>query len=162
MLATEVVAEGRNGMSPLGVGCKSCGVAFDVGKRTCVEDGCAAAQKQVDTGGHAITIKKAVVYKRQEVALERWASCKYRSQKRGFGFDLTVEDVRDTIASPCVYCGALGPSQLDRKDNELGYLKSNVVAACKRCNTVKSMYLTYAEMLIVAEALGWKKFNVTE
>jgi len=71
---------------------------------------------------------------------------------------LSIEDVRSLIFEPCTYCGS-GPSNtiklkplkkfiresdyvryngLDRKDNSKGYVISNVVTCCKRCNTAKN------------------------
>lgn len=38
----------------------------------------------------------------------------------------------------CAYCGRDNVSGLDRTDSSLGYLKSNVVPACKDCNFAKN------------------------
>lgn len=37
--------------------------------------------------------------------------------------------------------------QIDRKDNLKGYELENIVFACYRCNTIKSEFLSYNEML---------------
>lgn len=38
---------------------------------------------------------------------------------------------------------------IDCKDNAIGYELSNIVLACRRCNSIKSDILTYEEMLYV-------------
>ena len=40
---------------------------------------------------------------------------------------------------------------IDRKNNNEGYTKDNIVLACNRCNFMKSDYLTYEEMLFYAK-----------
>lgn len=42
---------------------------------------------------------------------------------------------------------------LDRKDNEQGYAKENCVVCCSWCNSIKGNDLSYAEMLLLREAL---------
>src|SRR5208337_1290466 len=42
---------------------------------------------------------------------------------------------------------------LDRKDNALGYMVTNVVVCCTRCNKIKSNQLTYEEMVKVGKTL---------
>lgn len=66
-------------------------------------------------------------------------------------WDITNEEVRTLIESPCFYCGS-PPSNVakhpdhngeylyngvDRLDNNKGYIMSNVVPCCWRCNRAK-------------------------
>lgn len=127
--------------------CKKCGVAFDVDSQRCNEPDCIVTQRQ----------RKIYNSKPADPIYTRFMSCKIRAAKRGLEFDLTFEFIIKTLKQPCSYCGVTEPMQLDRKDNEIGYTMVNVIPACKRCNTVKSMYLSYEQMMIVAEALGWKQ-----
>jgi hypothetical protein len=71
---------------------------------------------------------------------------------RKLEFSLTREDVRILTSGRCTYCGAV-PSQIakrngsehstylyngmDRVDNNIGYVISNVVTSCGRCNSIK-------------------------
>lgn len=64
--------------------------------------------------------------------------------------DLTVEFVENLIADGCFYCGDKETRMtVDRIDNSLGHLQSNVRPACHRCNIARGtipyeawMYLT--------------------
>jgi len=74
------------------------------------------------------------------------------ASRRGYKFELTKEDFRYLTKDKCKYCG-LEPSQsaysngyktsdyiyngIDRVNNDLGYIKENVVTCCKTCNFAK-------------------------
>lgn len=110
----------------------------------------------------ASTSKKRVkvngaMKKVQSPVYTRLMTTRYRAKKRDFEHDLTYEFVENFLTLPCVYCTMECTPQLDRKDNLKGYTMDNVVPACRRCNTVKSMYLTYDEMMLVAKTLGWRE-----
>lgn len=75
----------------------------------------------------------------------------HRAAKSDYQFDLSFEFFIDLTQKPCFYCGAK-PSKvskytgnsdifvyngIDRKDNSLGYIESNVVSCCYRCNLAK-------------------------
>jgi hypothetical protein len=76
---------------------------------------------------------------------------KHSSKGRGISFDLTREELGKIIQEPCYYCGEL-PSNMspdankkgvfmyngiDRVDSSLGYVITNCVPCCKRCNKAK-------------------------
>lgn len=49
--------------------------------------------------------------------------------------DLDYEFIKTTISTGCAYCGDLnGKMTLDRVDNSIGHLKTNVIGACMQCN----------------------------
>ena len=73
----------------------------------------------------------------------------------------------------CYYCGITSDKlyllpkirrsrnlrlSIDRKNNSLGYLLTNIVLACNLCNTVKTDILSEQEMLKVGKIIGerWK------
>jgi hypothetical protein len=78
---------------------------------------------------------------------------KDRARKKGFEFELTKEDFKKLIFQNCSYCGAEPHSikknahnngdcvynGIDRMNNKLGYIMSNVVTACEDCNKGKRM-----------------------
>lgn len=125
--------------------CEHCGVAFNVGNRSCVEISCKSPRKKYYQ-------KKSV-----DIVTIRLNACMMRSRSRSWSCDLDYEFVKMIISMPCDYCLTIDRfSQLDRKDNSKGYTKDNVVPACRRCNMVKGMYLSYDDMLKVASTLGWR------
>jgi len=78
-------------------------------------------------------------------------SYKRAAKERGLEFKLSFKTFKDLISSDCFYCGRK-PSQtlgyykwtrgfkhngIDRIDSSLGYLTTNCVPCCKRCNFAK-------------------------
>ena len=85
-------------------------------------------------------------------------SIRNRAKKLGVPFDLTIEQTREVRQRPCAYCETTNyPRQLDRIVPAEGYVIENMAAACKRCNMVKSRWLSFDEMRKVAEVLGWRE-----
>jgi len=64
--------------------------------------------------------------------------CKRRANRRGLNFNLTKDYFKDNRNIGCYYCGdkmlRLG---IDRVDSNKGYLKSNAVVCCGKCNVMK-------------------------
>lgn len=73
------------------------------------------------------------------------------SKRRGFAFDITLDQLRTITSQPCYYCGG-DPScvmksrsthsewiynGLDRVDSTKGYEVANVVPCCATCNRMK-------------------------
>lgn len=68
----------------------------------------------------------------------RFKHYKRSAKVRGFEFMLTFEQFKTFWQLPCTYCGNEIPSiGLDRVDNSLGYLITNVVPCCLICNRMK-------------------------
>jgi len=79
--------------------------------------------------------------------------CAYRkgARDRGLAFELTKEEMRVLVESPCAYCGsppAHRPTHrnlvgsydwngVDRVDNTKGYIAGNCVSCCSQCNWAK-------------------------
>lgn len=61
----------------------------------------------------------------------------YKAKERGLTFRLTLEEFEALVSQRCRYCGAYEILGLDRVDNRLGYLPSNVVPCCSECNFMK-------------------------
>lgn len=87
----------------------------------------------------------------------RYTALKRAAKDKGLGFDITPEQhAIILIAETCYYChGSLSPTGhgLDRIDNNLGYLVSNVVPSCVSCNRIRNRYLTHEEMAVAMRAV---------
>jgi|SRR5208282_2139675 len=86
-----------------------------------------------------------------------------RARISGIPVLLTYEEFLEfTTIDQCHYCGGFVPwtshgrqspnhgYHLDRKNNNLGYFKENIVVACKVCNRVKNAHFSYEEMVSLA------------
>ena len=90
----------------------------------------------------------------------RWTHLKVRLRKEAtpksdslWNFDSYSSLVTGAV---CHYClGSLSEAShsLDRKDNSLGHVYSNVVPCCKQCNEIKGARFTYEQMMLIAPSL---------
>jgi 5-methylcytosine-specific restriction endonuclease McrA len=83
---------------------------------------------------------------------------KANARRRGRPFELTDDEVRTLTSAACVYCGKPPAQRMESKDangayiyNGIdrvspteGYVTSNCVSCCKRCNAAKGT-MTHAE-----------------
>ena len=153
--------------------CDWCGVAFDVGAKECNSRWC--TKPEVVLHEESVVIDSEVInyvsvsvepkqkrkyqQKKQDPIVSRWMGIVSRSKRRGYEYNVSVEDIRELVNSPCVYCLSTERIEVDRKDSSLGYLKDNIAPACHRCNTVKNNVVTYEEMMFIADFLGWRINN---
>jgi len=74
-------------------------------------------------------------------------------KKKGRENDLTLEFTKRMIADGCSYCGETSLKMtLDRVDNSIGHLQTNVVPACIRCNYLRRD-IPYVAWLILVPAV---------
>lgn len=69
-----------------------------------------------------------------------YATLRENARRRGLDLDITYEQFLEIRNGSCSYCdGSLSESGtgLDRLDNSKGYLITNVVRCCTRCNLSK-------------------------
>lgn len=100
--------------------------------------------------------------RKKEPAHARWSTISQNAKKKGRKF-ISLPEFKEwfvTQKDECVYCGMSQAESMamfkrslciDRKDNSQSYILGNIALACHRCNTVKSCYLTYDQMMIVAK-----------
>jgi len=94
---------------------------------------------------------KGNAYKKGHLFMARCKSCHRRTtmfhlyrknaEKRGLTFDLSASEFADLTREPCAYCAgyrANNPNGVDRVDSAKGYVRGNVVSACKTCNLAKN------------------------
>ena len=78
----------------------------------------------------------------------------YKSKDKGEGrvCDLTLDFMKNSLESPCIYCG-FPSTGLDRIDNSLGHTMKNCVPACKECNTGRMDNFTHEEMFKIGKVI---------
>lgn len=81
--------------------------------------------------------------------------------KKGLAFNIDKITMLRRLDSECVYCGdSYMPNLgLDRVDNSIGHVHSNIVTCCYECNTARSNLFTFDEMKIIGQAI--KKIKST-
>lgn len=69
----------------------------------------------------------------------RYRKYKKGARRRGIAFSLSFDEFMEFWQKPCVYCnGQIETIGLDRVNNSLGYIMSNVFPCCSKCNYLKS------------------------
>jgi len=151
--------------------CELCGVAYDVGAKTCTNKWCikpvvtpvtnqlqtvVKVSKAESPIAFKTKAKRKPIYKKVEPGMARWISIVTRAKRKGLDCNVTHQDILDIIELPCVYCGSTERIEVDRKDSFKGYTTDNVAPACHRCNTIKSNVVSYDEMIFIADYLGWR------
>ena len=67
-----------------------------------------------------------------------YARYKRGADSRGYAFELSIEQFNLLWKQPCYYCNTVVDTiGIDRKDNTIGYVESNVVSCCRTCNFMK-------------------------
>lgn len=77
----------------------------------------------------------------------RFNSMKRRIARKGLNFELSYDEYRTLVLSKlCHYCGDKATG-LDRLNNSIGYIRSNVVPSCAECNYARKDLFSVEEML---------------
>lgn len=88
-------------------------------------------------------------------AIKLLKSYRAYDNKKGFIFDLTQEwFIENVLNSKCHYCGTMEQLGAERKDNNLGHTKNNIVPCCAVCNNVRSDIFTMDEMRIIGHVIS--------
>ena len=67
---------------------------------------------------------------------------------------MTVDEMIGFISQPCVHCGTIEePRGLDRIDNALPHIKTNVAPSCAPCNFARGNRFTFKEMQRIGEVI---------
>ncbi len=75
--------------------------------------------------------------KREKHRNNKYIHYKNRATYKDLIFTITEKEFKHLIHKPCIYCGKEPSMGLDRKNNRKGYVITNVVPCCKRCNRAK-------------------------
>jgi hypothetical protein len=87
----------------------------------------------------------------------RFAAGRKRAKVKNYIWDISKEDYVTIISNSCYYCcKSLSEEKgvsLDRIDNNLGYLLTNVLPCCGICNKTRSNIFTVDETKVMITAL---------
>lgn len=78
---------------------------------------------------------------------------KLSDKKKGFGFNITLDFMREEARKGCTYCGHTERIGLDRIDNTRGHELDNVVPCCYECNCARMNNFTHQEMFVIGKAI---------
>jgi endonuclease I len=95
-----------------------------------------ASKQQIKTS-RAARFKQQRLDPEQRAKFIIYDSRKY-DKRKNLENDLTRDVVKDMIMKGCEYCGNHEDMTLDRIDNSIGHLVSNILPACYRCNIMRS------------------------
>ena len=113
----------RIGLSQL-VRCKDCGSSF---VKNSQHDICSDCTKDHSYHNHSVAGK--------------FRSYKHGAKRRGFEWDLTLEQFHSFWYVNCHYCGdEIQGVGIDRVNSNLGYSEDNCVPCCQICNEMKLDY----------------------
>ena len=132
--------------------CSRCGVLPVFGGTTFCETHLAAAR--VVSKRYAASVRgKERVKERTKFynrGSGRFSTAKAQAKRRQKEWSLAEPEWRAIISGPCHYCGlsnsTVTGSGLDRLDNSLGYLITNVVSCCWLCNRTRGSTFTPEHM----------------
>lgn len=110
--------------------------------------------------------RRAYDKERSKTIKRRWTKLQNETKKSNRICTLTFEEFATLIKLPCHYCeNLLGTTQsssgynLDRLDNNSGYLKENVVPCCFICNSIKGNELTEEETKAAIQAIIKERYG---
>lgn len=69
----------------------------------------------------------------------RYRTYKSNAIRRWGKFEVTLDEFRSIVENECYFCFDKATG-IDRKDNNLGYIKGNMLPACGICNHMKNNY----------------------
>ena len=81
--------------------------------------------------------KKASAAIKKKVNTKRWSDFKQQARRRDKPVTVPLERYMWLVAQPCVYCGAVGSTGVDRVRNSESYTRENSVPCCGPCNMAK-------------------------
>lgn len=98
----------------------------------------------------------------------RFYNAKTGAKRRNILFEISIEKFEEMLKLPCYYCNndmnfkSTTGSNLDRIDNNIGYIESNIISCCWNCNKIKGNVLTFEEAKIAINAvIAYRKSKIT-
>jgi len=70
--------------------------------------------------------------------VSKYTIYKNEAERRGYKFGISFIEFKSLWQKPCEYCGSkIDTIGLDRPNNDVGYVLSNIKICCKTCNYMK-------------------------
>jgi hypothetical protein len=135
---------------------------FESGRKQCKKCKNINSYKKKKENGYYELIKNRQKIRRQDIKYRCLIILKDSKSYDSTNFlenDLTVEFIEKIIDNGCSYCGTnkmkIG---LDRIDNNIGHLMSNVVSACTRCNFIRGT-MPYKAWIVLVPSIKYAYDN---
>ena len=100
-----------------------------------------------------LDVKKLTRQSKRDKISKMITAYRHKDKKKGFESELDIDYVLNFIEQPCIYCGDTDFIGLDRIDNNIGHIKSNIVPCCYTCNITRNNNFTYNEMLVLGKTI---------
>ncbi len=104
--------------------------------------------------------KRVKAWNRKDRAAQLTNSYRKIDRAVGRSFAMRTSFVREIIKLPCSYCGGTENIGLDRIDNSIGHIESNVVPCCGFCNELRGDMPIKAWRHIVPAILSAKSLGL--
>ena len=106
-----------------------------------------AMKSEYDKRRYERSSKRQKIDRESDPAKYKLSTYKSFDKKRGINSDIDYEFVLNAIDSPCFYCGLKDKQNvgLDRIENSIGHMKSNVVPCCSLCNMTRGDRFTHED-----------------
>ncbi len=142
-----------------------CGIIFKISKATILE------RTRLSKHIACNHLCKSIAKERKNSAKKQLFKSYHRNAiKRGYEFNIPVDEFNKIIKLNCFYCNRKPSNQsdfldngeylkysgIDRVDNKKGYIMSNIVPCCSICNMSK-MRLPYKEWIEWIYAISYRK-----
>lgn len=83
------------------------------------------------------------------------SSYRIKDLKKRLEYDLNIDwFIENIIKKKCVYCGDDKNIGCDRKENNIGHVKSNVSPCCYTCNVVRNNIFSVGEMMELGKTIS--------
>jgi len=149
--AIKTKGEGKNTL--LTFECSECGVEFDIKKDNIYTRKTTCCIKCSSLVG----LRKINITDSNQRTLTKLRSS---AAKKNIECTLTLPDIKEFIKQDvCTYCDTfidwsnVNRYNLDRKDNDKGYIKDNLTVCCWNCNNTKSNRFTHEEFIMLSPML---------
>lgn len=137
--------------------CKTCGESFDTNRAHKSYCNIKCYRNNKDIKAKYADRTKTFLNKYNATYTRRFKQLQAKCTLKKYEIDVTFDKYKELLDKGCIYCAKELAKEkgvsLDRKDSSIGYLESNVVPCCGKCNQIKNVHLTFDEMIVAMKAV---------